>query len=355
MKNLKRLAQAEKHKDAGARMKIGVITSGGDAPGMNPCVARLVTLAAERGHSVTGFRRGYCGILDGDSVELAPADVQSWHKLGGTMLQTGRLPSLKNEETQLAILRSLAGQSIDALVIIGGDGSFRGALDLCRTQARLQPASGTDSGGLGRPIHFCGIPGTIDNNIYGSDYTLGHDTALGKLVSYIDDITDTALALPGRVFFVETLGAAESYFPRSAVLMGMADFSVLCEPKTSNEEIAKKVEECLSRGAKERRRDFVIATFAEDAAQMFEAADYVRKKLGLNVKCNLLGFAQRGGVPSALDRLHAAGFALHAILALESGNADGYLVYKDGAYSLLDFSCAANKKQFDNYKFPAWI
>jgi 6-phosphofructokinase 1 len=300
---------------------------------MNACVARLVTLGAERGHEVTGFRGGYPGILAGDSVELRPAGTQGWYKLGGSVLKTGRLPSLVEEATQVALVERLRGCKIDALVIIGGDGSFRGALDLSARTSEVK---------------FIGIPGTIDNNIYGSDYTLGHDTALNKLVSYIDDISDTGMALPGRVFFVETLGAFDSYLPQSAVLMGMADFSVLYEPKTSNEEIAQKVLEFR----KLVRRDYVLATFAEGAQQMFDAADYVRQTLGLNVKCNLLGFAQRGGVPTACDRLHASAFALNAILALEAGAAGKYIVYKQGAYALLDFSFAAQKKQFDNYGFP---
>jgi 6-phosphofructokinase 1 len=313
-------------------MNIGVITSGGDSPGMNPCVARIVTCAVENGHRVFAFRRAFRGILERDSVELHPIDVEGWYKLGGTMLKTSRLPELTEKTVQQKVLDILHENSIDALIVIGGDGSFRGAMDLCALEGS---------------INIIGIPGTIDNNIYGSQYTLGHDTALNKLAAYIDDISDTAMSLPGRVFFVETLGAFDSYLPQSSVIMGMADFSVLYEPRTSNEEIAEKVEAYL----KKNNRSYVLATFAEGAKQIFPAAEYTQKKLNVNVKCNLIGFQQRGGVPSALDRMHAAGFANHALKALEQGIRGKYVVYSNGAYLYRDLCDAKLKKEFDNYGF----
>jgi 6-phosphofructokinase 1 len=226
----------------------------------------------------------------------------------------------------------LEEQKIGALIVIGGDGSFRGALDLSRHNPLL---------------NVIGIPGTIDNNIFGSQYTLGHDTALNKLVNYIDDISDTAMSLPGRVFFVETLGAFESYFPKAAELMGMADFCVLYDPRTSNEEILHKVAEYRKRA----QRSYVLAAFAEETKQMFEAAELVREKLKVNVKCNLLGFQQRGGVPSARDRLHASGFAGHALAAIEKGLFKKYVVYANGVYGYRDLEDARQKKIFDNYGF----
>ena len=313
-------------------MNIAVITSGGDSPGMNPCVGRIVTEASAKGHRVFGYRRGYCGILEKDFTTLVPADVESWYKLGGTMLKTGRLPSLVEKTIQQQILSNLEEQKIEALIVIGGDGSFRGALDLSRLNPRL---------------NVTGIPGTIDNNIFGSTYTLGHDTALNKLVNYIDDISDTAMSLPGRVFFVETLGAFESYFPKAAVLMGMADFCVLCEPHTTNEEIVGKVAAFRERA----ERSYVLATFAEETKQMFEAAELTREKLKVNVKCNLLGFQQRGGSPTACDRMHAAGFARYALAAIEGGLSGKYVVYSNGIYDYRDLGDVRQKKIFDNYGF----
>jgi 6-phosphofructokinase 1 len=129
--------------------------------------------------------------------------------------------------------------------------------------------------------------------------------------------------------------------------MGMADFSVLYDPRTSNEEIAEKVEAYMGKG----NRGYVLATFAEGANQIFPAAEYVRKKLNVNVKCNLIGFQQRGGVPSALDRMHAAGFANHALDAIEQGIRGKYVVYSNGAYAYRDLDDAKLKKEFDNYGF----
>ena len=300
---------------------------------MNACLARIVDLGSEKGWRVFGYKRGFCGILEGDCVELFPRDVQGWYKLGGTVLKTGRLPGLTGEDVQRAVLARLEENSINALIVIGGDGSFRGALDLHNHNTAL---------------NIIGIPGTIDNNIFGSLYTLGHDTALNKLTAYIDDISDTAMALPGRVFFVETLGAWESYFPQSSVLMGMADFSVLYEPKTTNEEIAEKIAAIRKLG----KRDYILVTFAEGANQMFEAAVHVREKLSLNIKCNLLGFQQRGGSPTAADRMHAAAFARYALQAAEQNIRGKYIVYDGTGYAYRDFGDAKQKKIFDNYGFP---
>ncbi len=309
-------------------MNIAVITSGGDSPGMNPCLAQIVKYASEKGHTVYGYRRGFLGIRDNDYRKLEVSDVQGWYKLGGTVLRTGRLPELKEAGISEKLAENLRKNHIDTLIVIGGDGSFKGALVLHEA----------DSG-----LNVVGIPGTIDNNIYGSDYTLGFDTALNKQVNYIDDISDTALSLPGRVFFVETLGAWDGYLTHSSVLMGMADCSVLVEKPMTNEEICKKVEEVLA----DPQRDYVLITFAEGCYQMLEAAEYVREKLHVNLKCNLLGYQQRGGVPTARERIHAAGFAKYAVQAADQGIKNVYVVYKDGQYGYLDLSCAANKKEFD--------
>lgn len=309
-------------------MNIAVITSGGDAPGMNPCVAQVVKEAAVGRHKVYGYRRGFLGIRDKDFDVLTPQDVQDWYKLGGTVLRTGRFPELAERSWQEKLVANLRENEIDALIVLGGDGSFNGALKLHEADAS---------------INIIGIPSTIDNNIYGSDYTLGFDTALNKQVDYIDGISDTAMSMPGRVFFVETLGAWDGYLTNSSVLMGMADFSVLVEKPMTNEEICAKVKECMDNP----QRDYVLVTFAEGSYQTLEAAAYVKEKLGANVKCNLLGFTQRGGVPTARDRIHAAGFAKYAVRALEKGIMNKYVVFKDGRYDYMDITYASRKKEFD--------
>lgn len=309
-------------------MNIGIITSGGDAPGMNPCIAQIVKNAYTKGYTVFGYKYGYSGIRDNHFIELRPQDVQGWYKLGGTVLKTSRMPELKELKWQLKIIEQLNKNNIEVLIVLGGDGSFKGAEKLCRQNENL---------------NIIGIPSTIDNNIFGSDYTLGYDTAINKQMSYIDDISDTAMAMPGRIFFVETLGADQGYLPYSSVMMGMADFSVLNEYPMTNEEICNQIKYYLY----QEQREYILVTFAEGLHQMFDAADYVKEKLGIDVKCNLLGYQQRGGVPTAKDRLHAAAFAKYAIHAIENNIKNKYIVYKNGKYGYLEFNLARKRKEFN--------
>lgn len=308
-------------------MNIGVITSGGDAPGMNPCIAQIVKYATAKGHRVLGYKYGYQGIRDNNFVDLKPIDVQGWYKLGGTLLKTSRMPELKEMKWQLYLIEQLKKNKIGTLIVLGGDGSFRGAEKLCQHD---------------KDLNIIGIPSTIDNNIFGSNYTLGYDTALNKQMAYIDDISDTAMAMPGRVFFVETLGADDGYLPYSSVLMGMADFSVLTEYPMSNEMIGSTVQKLL----KEGEREYILVTFSEGIHQMFEAANYIQYNLGITVKCNLLGYQQRGGAPTARDRLHATMFAQHAVDAVEKGIKNKYIVYNQGTYKYVDFKEAEKRKVF---------
>ena len=309
-------------------MNIAVITSGGDSPGMNPCIAQIVKEAVACGHRVFAYERGFLGVRDHNIYELDINKVQDWYKLGGTMLRTGRFPELSESKWQKELSKNLKSDGIDVLIVIGGDGSFLGALKLHEACS---------------DINIIGIPGTIDNNIYGSEYTLGFDTALNMQTAYIDAISDTGMSLPGRVFFVETLGAWDGYLTNSSVLMGIADFSVLVEAPMSNEEICERVKQILDK----KDRDYVLVTFAEGSYQTIEAAEYVKEKLGLNVKYNLMGYCQRGGSPSAADRLHAAGFAKYAIKAVNEGLMNKYVVYKNGSYAYMDLKEAANKKVFN--------
>lgn len=309
-------------------MNIAIITSGGDSPGMNPCVADLVIRLHGEGHRVIGYRGGYAGILKEDWTELYPCNVQGWHKLGGSVLRAGRLPEMAQADVQDQVIALLEKHDIHVLIVIGGDGSFNGALKLHERSKSLQ---------------VIGIPGTIDNNIFGSEYTLGFDTALNKQMCYIDDIMDTAMALPGRVFFVETLGAWDGYLAQSSVRMMMADFSVLVERPMSNAEICEKIRALML----EQNKDYVIVTFAEGTYQTQEAAEYVAEQLGLKVKVNLLGYAQRGGSPTAMERLHASGFADFAVEMVRTNRYNKYIVFAKGAYHEMDLSMASRKKEFN--------
>lgn len=310
-------------------MRIGIITSGGDAPGMNPCIAGVVKNAEALGHEVYAFEYGFVGVRQNKIKRVTTNDVHGIYKQGGTVIKTGRLPELKEESVQKELIDVLHANKIDGLVVLGGDGSFKGAEVLHA---------------FDNSINFIGVPCTIDNNIYMSDYTLGFDTALNKQMVYIDDIMDTALALPGRVFFVETLGAWDGYLAMSSTHMGMADYSVLVERETTDEEIANVVEESL------KKQKFAVVVFAEGTYRMFDTAEYVKQKLGCSIKCNLIGYQQRGGVPTAIDRLHAAAFAKYAVKAMHENILNKYIAYHNGEYVYVDISKAVNKKTFDWYE-----
>jgi len=308
-------------------MRIGVITSGGDAPGMNPCVASLIKGAKESGHEIVGFAKGFRGIAEGGAVTLSEREAAGIYKLGGTVLGAGRYDGMRDPDERRRIAEALEARGIEALIIIGGDGSFKGGLaltEVCR-------------------VTMVGIPATIDNNIYGSDYTLGYDTAMNKLVNYIDDITDTGLSHEGRVFLVETLGASNGYFAYGAYAMGIADMCVICEDPMGDDEVIEKIEMLYARSEK----GHVIVTIAEDVGKTLVYHNRL-KSLGYNSKMNLIGYQQRGGSPTARDRLHAAGFAKMALAACAeaSGAAGKYVVFSGGEYSYLDFTEAANKKAF---------
>ncbi|GHT78028.1 ATP-dependent 6-phosphofructokinase [Spirochaetia bacterium] len=317
-------------------MNIGVITSGGDSPGMNPCLAQIVKNAAVKGHRVFGYRRGFLGVRDNDYTALTVKDVGGWYKLGGTVLKTGRMPELKEAKWQQHLITQLEKNNIEAFLVLGGDGSFRGAMDLHRINTNL---------------NIVGIPSTIDNNIYGSEYTLGFDTAINKQMVYIDDISDTGLSLPGRIFFVETLGAWDSFLTNSSVLMGMADFGVLADRPITDEEILDRIKALLAAGEK----DYILVTFSEGTPEnsihrMLRTAEYVQKTLGVKVKCNVLGYQQRGGVPTAQERLHAAAFAKYAIQAVDKKIMNKYVAYYQGKYIYIDLENAGKKKNFDDYE-----
>jgi len=310
-------------------MKIGIITSGGDSPGMNPCIAGVVKNAERLGHEVYAFEYGFIGVRKNQIKRITTNDVHGIYKMGGTIIKTGRLPELKEKSVQKELIDVLQKNEIEALVVLGGDGSFKGA----------QVLNAYDNS-----INFIGIPCTIDNNIYNNDYTLGFDTALNKQVNYIDDIMDTALALPNRVFFVETLGAWDGYLTMSSTHMGMADYSVLVERNVTDDEITDIVKKAL------KKQQFSVVVFAEGTYRMFETADYVREKLGCSIKCNLIGYQQRGGVPTARERLHAAAFAKYAVEAIDKGIQNKYVAYKKGEYIYVDISEAINKKAFEWYE-----
>jgi len=277
--------------------KIGVFTSGGDSPGMNAAVRAVTRAALSHKLEVYGIRRGYQGMIEGDFVRLRSHDVSHIMNLGGTFLQTARSAEFRTEEGRAKAYQNLKEFSIDAVVVIGGDGSFRGALDFTQEY----------------DIPFVGIPGTIDNDMYGTDYTIGFDTALNTVVEAVDKIKDTANS-HGRIFFVEVMGREAGLL---ALKAGIATGSeVIFIPEIKSEE--KELEKFLNKGFKNKKHSGIVMVAEGDTAGgAFKIAEKVQTEHPeIEVRVSILGHMQRGGSPSAVDRIAATQMGVAAVEAL---------------------------------------
>ena len=277
---------------------IGVMTSGGDAPGMNPCVRAVVRTALSNGLHVKGIRRAYEGLVAGDFVELGARDVGGIIQKGGTVLMTGRFPEFSELSFQRLGLRKLNEAGIEALVVIGGEGSMQGALALNK---------------LGFPV--IGIPASIDNDVNGTEMSLGVDTALNSIIEAIDKLRDTASSHQ-RAFVIETMGRGSGYLALMSGIIGGAEMVLIPEQDISTEEVAAAVSDAYVRG-----KTHAILVVAEGARlhgqALIEQLDAMNT--GFQFRLTILGHVQRGGHPSAFDRLLAARFGVAAVERLLAG------------------------------------
>jgi 6-phosphofructokinase 1 len=277
---------------------IAVLTAGGDAPGMNAAVRSVVRSALALGMRVIGVKRAYEGLTRGLMSELGARDVGGILQRGGTVLQTARFPDFAKPDMQREALRQLNAQGVEALVAIGGDGTMRGA-------AVLE--------GLGFPV--VGIPASIDNDVYGTDMSIGVDTALNTIVEAIDKLRDTASAHQ-RAFIVETMGRSCGHLALMSGIISGAEMTLIPELETSAEEVAAAV-----RSAYERGKTHAIVVVAEGAKLHANALKEKLDKMntGFDSRVTILGHVQRGGSPSAWDRLIAARFGVTAVELLAKG------------------------------------
>jgi 6-phosphofructokinase 1 len=277
--------------------KIGVFTSGGDAPGMNAAIRAVTRAAIANKLKVVGIRRGYQGMIEGDFVNLKSSDVSGIMQLGGTMLKTARSAEFRTAEGREKAYQQLKKAEIDAVVVIGGDGSFTGALIMSQEY----------------DIPFVGIPGTIDNDIYGTDYTLGYDTALNTVVEAVDKIKDTAKS-HGRIFFVEVMGREAGLLALTSGIACGAEAILIPESKEQHEQLKK----FLNKGYKNKETSgIVMVAEGDEAGGALKIAEEVRKEHpDLDVRVSILGHIQRGGSPTAKDRVNATKMGVAAIDAL---------------------------------------
>jgi 6-phosphofructokinase 1 len=271
--------------------KIGLVTSGGDAPGMNATIRAVVRVAYSKGLQVLGFERGWEGLMTNTFRKLTPRSVGGILHLGGTILHTSRSPEFKKGESVQKAAETIALNKVEGLVVVGGDGSLRGALDLSmKTDAQI-----------------VGIPATIDNDVFGTEETVGFDTAVNTAISEIDKIRDTANS-HDRIFIVEVMGRERGFLALTIGLTVGAETILIPEVEYSLENIVKTLEE---NGAKGKKSGIIVA--AEGIGDTHKLMKEIEKEAGVEVRLSVTGYAQRGGNPTARSRLLANLFGNKAV------------------------------------------
>jgi len=280
--------------------RIGVLTSGGDSPGMNAAVRAVVRCGVHHGVEVFGIDRGYQGLIEGAISRMERGSVSGIICRGGTILRTARCQAFFKPEGRAEAARQLAGHGIEGLVVIGGDGSYQGA-------QKLHAEYG---------VRCIGLPGTIDNDIGGTDFTIGYDSALNVAVEAIDRIRDTA-ASHGRIFFVEVMGRNSGYLAMMAGIAGGAEQILVPESPTRIEDIAQNLRDGIARG---KTSSIVVVAEGDDAGNAIEVA---RKMAAISefkdYRVAVIGHLQRGGSPTAFDRILASRLGVRAVEALLDG------------------------------------
>jgi len=299
--------------------RIGVFTSGGDSPGMNAAIRAVVRTAVYYRKDVVGIYQGYHGMIEGNFKELKARSVGNILHRGGTILQSARSDEFRTKEGRKRAYEQLKEAEIDALVAIGGDGSFTGAHILHQE--------------FGIPV--IGIPATIDNDLYGADYSIGFDTATNTVVSAIDQIRDTA-ASHGRLFFIEVMGRDAGFIAlRSGLAVG-AEAMLLPEKDAD----INKLVQILDRNWKSRKSfSLVIVAEAGESGRTFRIAEEVNERFNYyESKVTILGHLQRGGSPTTLDRILASRYGVAAVEGLLEGRKDvmAGIIHKDLVYTPLE-------------------
>lgn len=282
--------------------KIGVYTSGGDAPGMNAAIRAVVRVGIAQNLEVYGIESGYVGMIENKISPLQLRDMANIIQRGGTVLKTGRSTEFLKPEGRAKAAQHLKDAQIDALVCIGGDGSFRGAHALWEEHQ----------------IPCIGVPGTIDNDIYGSDKTVGFDTAVNTALEAIDKIRDTA-ASHDRLFIIEVMGRNSGFIASHVGLAGGAEEIFTPEGNTTVEKAIDRIREAISRG---KTSSIIVTAEGQKPGRAYDLADAIRKKSGWDAKVCILGHQQRGGSPSAADRILASRMGAAAVDALLKGYCD---------------------------------
>ena len=278
---------------------IGILTSGGDAPGMNAAIRAITRSAICNGFTVKGIYRGYDGLINGEIKEFTTEDVSNIIQTGGTILRTARSTEFLTPEGKEKAYQQLVKHGIDALIVIGGDGSLTGARDFAEMY----------------DVPCVGLPGTIDNDLYGTDSTIGYDTTLNTITWCVDKIRDTAHSHE-RIFFVEVMGRDAGFLAQNSAIASGAEAAIIPEYNTDSDQLVKFMERGIR---KSKRSCIVIVSESPKCGAMYYANRVTKEYPQFDVRVSILGHLQRGGSPSAQDRILASRLGVGAIEALLQG------------------------------------
>lgn len=308
--------------------KLAVLTSGGDAPGMNPCIRAVVRTAIYNGLQVVGVRRGYQGLIEDDMYDMDTRSVSNILNLGGTILKTARCLEFHEEAGLDTAYQNLKKRGIDGLVVIGGDGTFTGALRFSKKFPDMA---------------VMGVPGTIDNDLYGSTYTLGFDTATNTVIEAIDKIRDTADA-HDRLFFIEVMGRDSGAIALRAGISCGAEAILLPEKATA---IVDLIENLKAGQYNKKSSSIVIVAEGDIHGGAYDLAQIVKKEVKFyDVKVTILGHLQRGGSPSAFDRVLGSRLGYAAVNALIAGESQKMVGLEANHIKITSLEEALNQHEF---------
>ena len=316
--------------------KIAILTSGGDSQGMNTAVRAVAKTAMSKGMEVFGIKRGYKGMLEDQIFQMSALDVSGIADHGGTILLSARLSSFKDPEVRAKAAENLKKRGIEGLVVIGGDGSFHGAHYLYEEHG----------------IKTIGIPGTIDNDIAGTDYTIGYDTALNIILDAISKLKDTATSHE-RTYLIEVMGRNCGDLALYAAIAGGASGVMIPEVKASTDDIAKVIRE---RRAEGKLYDIIVV--AEGAGNILDIEKELAQKIDTDIRVTILGHVQRGGAPTANDRILATKLGVKAVELLIAGEAGLMVGMESGKVTTHKLSYAwenYSKSSEEDYKIATML
>ena len=313
--------------------RIGVFTSGGDAPGMNACVRAVVRTAIAHDLEVLGIRRGYEGLIEGDFVEMDGRSVSNIVQTGGTILKSARSPAFRDEEGRREAARNVEEAEIDALVAIGGEGTFTGAALFNREHG----------------IPIVGCPGTIDNDLFGTDETIGYDSALNTAIENIDRIRDTADA-HDRLFLVEVMGRDAGFIALNSGIGGGAELVLIPETLTEIGDIKERI---LSLMTAQTRSSIVVVAEGDNVGGAAHLKDELQSDAAfddIDLRVCILGHTQRGGAPTARDRVLASRLGAASVDALIDGHSSVMVGLVSGELKLTGLRNVGKRKKSIDYE-----